>query len=153
MNKQRENILQHYEVSIKFVESLSALIEDQWRSQIAEGKWTIAEVIGHLGPWDEFVLNKRIPYLFSKADLPKGPDAKEMNAESAIRARQQSKEITINQFIEVRTALYETMKQIPETRWEEEIHIGKSTLTLSDYFLGLAEHDQHHFNQILSLRG
>lgn len=67
-NKQ---IIQHYERSLYWIKSLSDISEVQWRMPIEPGKWSVAEVIGHLSPWDEFVLNHRIPFFFVKKCLPK----------------------------------------------------------------------------------
>ncbi|MGX9135003.1 hypothetical protein ACWV26_11595 [Rummeliibacillus sp. JY-2-4R] len=59
MNKFKEEIIKHQLDSIEFVKSLNALSEKEWRTQIEYGKWTVAEIIGHFKPWDEFVLHKR----------------------------------------------------------------------------------------------
>ncbi|MFA1822935.1 DinB family protein [Virgibacillus oceani] len=83
--------------------SLNNLSENQWRSKIGKGKWTVAEVIGHLTPWDEFVLHNRIPYLFTDDMLPKGPAAGNVNVKSASGAREQEKKVTIDDFILVRS--------------------------------------------------
>lgn len=53
MNQYKKQILDHYQNSIDFVMSLKRLSEKEWRTQIGEDKWTIAEVIGHFPPWDQ----------------------------------------------------------------------------------------------------
>lgn len=147
INGQNE-IIKHHQYAIEFVRSLNNLREEKWRMKIEEGKWTVAEIIGHLIPWDEFVLNNRLPYLFSVQELPIGPDVKTLNATSAGKAREQEKKVIINDFISVRSELLQKIEGIPDTRWNEEITIGQTKLNLYDYFKGLAEHDLHHFNQI-----
>ncbi|WP_419893827.1 hypothetical protein [Oceanobacillus kimchii] len=83
MNKYKKDIMNHHLNSIEFVKSLASLSEIEWRTQIEEGKWTIAEIIGHFKPWDEFVIKNRLPYIFSDIELPKGPDTEKTNSESA----------------------------------------------------------------------
>ncbi|UQW95981.1 DinB family protein [Rummeliibacillus sp. G93] len=144
----RNKIIKHHQYAIEFVRSLNNLREEQWRRKIEEGKWTVAEIIGHLIPWDEFIINNRLPYLFSVQELPIGPDVKTLNATSAHNAREQEKKVIITDFILVRSELLQKIEGIPDIRWKEEITIGQTTLNLYDYFEGLAEHDQHHFNQI-----
>lgn len=144
----RNEIIKHHQYAIEFVRSLNNLREEQWRMKKEEGKWTVAEIIGHLIPWDEFVLNNRLPYLFSIQELPIGPDVKTLNATSAGKAREQEKKVIINDFISVRSELLQKIEGIPDLRWKEEITIGQTMLNLYDYFKGLAEHDLHHFNQI-----
>jgi len=124
------------------------LSEKQWRTPIDEDKWTIAEVIGHLIPWDEFVLYQRIPYLFTEISLPKSPDTEEINTEAAKDSQIQSKEQIINKFIVSRRSLINAINNLADELWLEDFIIGNSTLTLFNYFSGLIEHDEHHFAQI-----
>ncbi|NRG47288.1 DinB family protein [Bacillus sp. CRN 9] len=145
---ERETILAHHRKAIEFVKNIS---ENQWRTRIEEGKWTVAEVIGHLPAWDEFVLKKRIPLLFFHVPLPKGPEAGKLNEASAKLAREQSQRETTVHFVDMRTQLYEAIENIPLHRWQESLTIGSSTLTLADYLQGLKEHDEHHFRQIKAL--
>ncbi|WP_147803864.1 DinB family protein [Alkalicoccus halolimnae] len=148
MNKYKKDILDHQIKSIEFVKSLHSISEDQWRTPVKEGKWTIAEIIGHFKPWDEFVMKHRLPYLFSAGELPKGPDAQKINVESAAVSRIKSKQETLDTFIITREKLYGELLQIPDELWEREFSIGTSKLNLYDYLRGLAAHDCHHFEQI-----
>ncbi|MBA4495330.1 DinB family protein [Paenactinomyces guangxiensis] len=148
MNKFKQEILQHQLNSIEYVKSLNTLSEKEWRAQIHEGKWTVAEIIGHFIPWDEFVLHKRLPYLFSEHELPKCPDSEKTNEKSASISREQNKRVTIDNFVSTRKALYKAIDEIPNDRWEVKFSIGKTTLSLYEYFKGLAQHDLHHFEQI-----
>jgi len=100
----KHQIISHYEKAIVFVESLASITEEQWRTSIAPGKWTVAEVIGHLTPWDEFVVKQRLPFLFTGESLPKGPTVEELNTSAAKDSRAQSKEETIANFIKQRAA-------------------------------------------------
>ncbi|KGX85222.1 DinB family protein [Pontibacillus marinus] len=148
MNKFKEEIINHHLETMKFVNSLQRLTDKEWRTQIEDNKWTIGEIIGHFKPWDEFVIHKRLPYLFSNSELPKGPNAEKMNSESASISRGQSKEVTINEFISIREKLYEAIKIIPDQQWEKKFLIGETELSLYEYLNGLAKHDSHHFEQV-----
>lgn len=147
MNKEKEIVINHYSYSIEFVESLNSITENQWRSAIDTGKWSIAEIIGHLVFWDEFI-HKRIPYLFSEVILPKAPDVEVMNSQAATEARTYEKQVIINKFIAVRNELFNAIDEMPLTYWNKEFIIGQTSLTLFDYYNGLAKHDIHHFQQI-----
>ncbi|QHE52822.1 DinB family protein [Pontibacillus sp. HMF3514] len=148
MNKFKKVIINHHLESIQFVKSLDCLSEKEWRTQIEDNKWTIAEIIGHFKPWDEFVIHKRLPYLFSDSALPKGPNSENLNTESASISREQSKEATINEFISIREKLYKAINIIPDQQWEKKFSIGETELSLYEYLNGLAKHDIHHFEQI-----
>ncbi len=151
LNKYKKEILEHQLNFIKFAESLYSLSENQWRTQIEEGKWTIAEIMGHFKPWDEFVIKKRLPFLFSDVELPKGPDAEKVNSESSSISRKESKKETLTNFISIRKELYDHILQIPDELWQKQFHIGKSQLSLYEYFNGLAKHDRHHYKQIKNI--
>lgn len=148
MHHDKNQILVHYEKSLEFVEGLVDLTEEQWRSPIAHGKWTVAEVIGHLTLWDEFVYHHRLPFLLADEILPKGPNAEEINAHAAKESRLKSKEETIEIFLENRNLLIGAIHQIEDQQWQQSLKIGASELTLLSYFTGLIDHDLHHFSQI-----
>lgn len=148
MRKGKKEVIEHHYNALEFVRTLNNISEDQWRTKIAEGKWTVAEIIGHLIPWDEFVLKKRVPYLFSDHEFPKGPDADITNAESASKTKEQEKKVIIDEFILVRNDLLIAIDRIPTSRWEVDLVIGQTRLSLFDYFDGLAKHDVHHFRQV-----
>ncbi len=148
MNKHKQEILQHQLYTIEYVKSLNTLSELEWRTQILKGKWTVAEIIGHFTPWDEFVLHKRLPFLFYKHALPKSPDTEKTNEKSAMISREQNKRVTIDNFVSTRIALYKAIDEIPTEHWEVKFIIGKTTLSLYEYFKGLAQHDLHHLEQI-----
>ncbi|WP_183163905.1 DinB family protein [Alteribacter keqinensis] len=148
MNKYKVEISKHQLDSITFVKSLEELSEKEWRTEIEEGKWTIAEIIGHFKPWDEFIIHKRLPYLFSKDELPKGPDSKKMNLDSAAISRRENQLTTIENFISTRNELYKKINEIPDEYWVKNFTIGETTLSLYEYLKGLAQHDCHHFRQI-----
>lgn len=148
MNKHKTETIQHYEKSIDFVLSLEALTETEWLTEVEKGKWSTAEVIGHFVPWDDFVLQKRIPYILAGDKLPGSPDRDMTNRESALKSRSENKQGTIQQFVFKRQELHKAVYNIPDDRWELPITIGQKSLTLHAYFSGLAEHDCHHFKQI-----
>ncbi|MFJ7370674.1 DinB family protein [Lysinibacillus sp. NPDC098008] len=144
-NKQ---IIQHYELSLYWIKSLSDISEVQWRMPIEPGKWSVAEVIGHLSPWDEFVLNHRIPFFFVKKCLPKGPDVAWMNTIAAKKSREQSMEETIKNFIATRSQLLQAVQSFSDEQWQQLFTVGQSEITVIAYFIGLVNHDLHHFSQV-----
>ncbi|WNF51640.1 DinB family protein [Bacillus sp. SG20001] len=109
MNK--DTVIKHYQHSIEWVQSLTELTDKEWRSAIAEGKWSIAEIIAHFVPWDEFILHDRLKECWNEQALPQAPDAHEMNQQSAERARKEERSETIGRFISVRTELLQEIKK------------------------------------------
>ncbi|MEB3057347.1 DinB family protein [Bacillus pseudomycoides] len=151
MKSSKKKIIEHHSKVIGFVDSLNSLNEKQWRFPIAEGKWTVAEVIGHLIPWDEFVLHKRIPFLFNENELPTAPSTNELNTEAAYNARVKDKNEIMSHFLSKRKELLKAIEDIPSIKWGNEVMIGKTKLSLFDYFYGLSKHDDHHLQQIKNI--
>lgn len=149
MRKEKEEIVAHHIKAIEWVNSLRKLEKEQWRKPIQEGKWSTSEIIGHLIPWDEFVLQKRIPYFFTGETMPDSPNAEIINYEAAVKSRQSEQDTIITEFIETRKQLLEALYEIDDDLWLQEISIGTRNLTLYQYFLGLVQHDRHHFEQII----
>lgn len=141
----------HFENSVEWVTTLLNLTEQQWRTTIAEEKWTIAEVIGHFPAWDQFVLEERLPYLFNHKGLSKAPDENELNHQSSKESKVKTKEEIISHFIAFRKKLIKAINLIEVDLWDTELIIGQTTLTLTGYLQGLVEHDEHHFKQIEEL--
>lgn len=150
LNKEKDIIISHYKKSIEFVVGLRDLSEVQWRKPIKQNKWSIAEIISHFIPWDEFVLESRLPYFFQKENLSKGPNVQDLNDEAAKKSRVQTKEETIERFLEIRKKLIHELLAIEEETWRQTFFIGNIELSLYQYFSNLLEHDKHHFSQIQS---
>ncbi len=64
---------------------------------------------------------------------------------------QNNKFHSIERFILVRKRLTNTINKIDDALWPKEFLIGKSQLNLYKYFSRLAQHDNHHFDQIRRL--
>lgn len=150
MLKEKSEIVAHHQNFITFIHSLKSIDENLLRKPIGEGKWSIIEIVGHFYPWDEFVLQQRIPYLFSGEHLPKAPSINELNSQSSLLARTEAVEYTLEKCIHIRQELLSQLMQIPEDDWLIPIQINQSTLTFYEYLKGLMQHDQHHINQIKS---
>lgn len=152
----KAEILAHFRASMKWIEGMREWEAANWRSPIAEGKWTVAEVIGHLGPWDRFFLKNRLHPILAEESLEPYPGSDKLNAKSADLAREQSQDQTIQDFLATRSKLVEELSALPEQSWHKPFTIGSNTTNLEEYFTGLVEHDEHHFNQIrqaLDLKG
>ncbi|MBD7938877.1 DinB family protein [Cytobacillus sp. Sa5YUA1] len=148
MHSQKQAMIRHHEQFIQFIESIPA---SHWRKEINEGKWSVAEVVGHFIPWDEFILRKRLPFLLLDLPLPKAPSADEINPIAAETARNQSQETIIAELIVKRKQIIEGISKIPDAYWHKTIIIGNKKISLYDYLIGLAAHDEHHMKQISAI--
>ena len=69
MTLTKQTLLTHYQDTMDFVRGLEHISEKAWRTPYAEGKWTVAEIIGHLSPWIDFLLRNacRISWRMSRS--------------------------------------------------------------------------------------
>lgn len=145
--KPKERILGHYKRSIQFVSKLDGLDDKQWLMPLAIGKWSTCEIIGHFF-WDQFLIEKRLPELLLESEKVVTPKVHEANAIAASMSKEKMKGEVIQEFIEERKRLLTFIDELSLEVFEHIFLIGKSHLTLSDYFDGLMDHDIHHFQQI-----
>ena len=140
---------QHYKQSIQFAEGLSDLSDAQWFAPITEGKWSTCEIIGHLIPWDRFLLEQRLPSLMNAKTKLESPSVQDINTKAALESREKRKEDVIQEFVDERRNLLRSLNDLSSEVFDQAFAIGKSNLTLGEYFDGLMKHDLHHFQQII----
>ncbi|WP_397539316.1 DinB family protein [Rummeliibacillus pycnus] len=133
---------------MEFVKSINSKSVITWHTSVAEGKWSTCEIIGHLIPWDRFVIEKRLPYLFIENKELESPNVQEMNSRAALESKGKKKEEVIEEFLEERCNLIRKLNNLSQEVYNQTFTFGKSNLTLASYFDGLIEHDLHHFQQI-----
>jgi hypothetical protein len=83
--------------------------------------------------------------------LPTAPNTNELNTEAAYNARVKDKNEIMSHFLSKRKELLKAIEDIPSIKWENEVMIGKTKLSLFDYFYGLSKHDDHHLQQIKNI--
>lgn len=115
---------------------------------LAIGKWATCEIIGHLIFWDQFLIEKRLPSFLLGTEKVVTPKVHEANATAASMSKEKLKGEVIHEFIEERQRLLTFINELSHEVFDQTFSIGKSHLTLSDYFDGLMDHDLHHFQQI-----
>ncbi len=140
----REEFLEHHKKFLDFIQKLAKLDEQVLRQPMEEGKWSIIEVIGHFQSWDQFVIEKRLPFIFSNEETPASPKVEEVNAAAALHASNNVPNITFEHFITTRSQLIDLLSNLPEDEWHIQIHLNKKMIIFSDYVKGLMEHDLHH---------
>lgn len=143
-----DTLITHEQLAIDFVSALASLSEEEWRRPIAEGKWSIAEIIGHFDFWDTFLLTERLPYFFDHKPFKPAPEPDDINMHTATFARNETQRSIIERFIHNRLQMVDKMKALTNDQWEEMLQIGDVSLTVFHYFVGQMAHDMQHFEQI-----
>lgn len=147
----KEGIIQEKRNLVHWVLSLKNISNDLWLKPFREGAWGIADVISHFISWDKFIINNRMSYLMRDECFPNFTvDVEFINKEASKYARSGiSKDDLINEFISVREELLNLIDIIPEEKFYQPLR-GRDNTTLSEYFVGMIDHDLKHREQINS---
>ncbi|MCT4780981.1 MULTISPECIES: DinB family protein [Exiguobacterium] len=144
----KQTLLTHYQETIDFVRELDHIPEETWRTPYAEGKWTVAEIVGHLSPWDRFIVAERLPYVLANESFEVTPDSQAVNEEAAKMSREQQRILTIDEFLVSRDRLRVAVDLIPEDRLTDTFTSKGKTISLLDFLGAMMQHDLHHQAQI-----
>ena len=147
----KKSIIQEKRNLVDWSRSLKNISNELWVKPFRNGSWGTAEVISHFISWDKFMMENRITYILRNECLPKiNIDVEAMNKEAAEYARAGiTKEDLLNEFIFIREELVNLISKIPEERFHHPLQ-GKEHITLSEYFVGMIDHDLKHKKQIES---
>ncbi|KKK34376.1 hypothetical protein WQ57_22750 [Mesobacillus campisalis] len=146
MNK--EEMKRHYIEFIFWAEQMGSVQEEEWRSPIEEGKWSVAAVVTHLLFWDKFSLKERLPYFKEGASLPAYPDFQEVNDAARAHAVKHEKNDMIEELIRVRRQYLDMLDSLTQADLDIRFAIGNNSMTVRDYFMDFIKHDRHHQTQI-----
>ncbi|QUG39916.1 DinB family protein [Psychrobacillus sp. INOP01] len=147
----KEELLKAHVEYINWLDSLTTLDETRATAPYAEGKWSPNEIMMHLGEWDRFTVEQRLPHMKEGEKLERFPDFETFNTKAAALAHEQTFKETISYAKKQRQHIIEKLQQTDEVEWDKAFYIGQSKSTIRSYFMGFLEHDEHHRKQISSI--
>lgn len=134
---------------IPFVQSLRTVQPEQWSTPIAEGKWSVHEIVSHILRWDEFYLEKAFfpieqgtPLLLHTVDIDS------FNEDAVNWGKGLSQEQLIQEAVQVRQQVLKCLQRIPVSLYEHEFAAIDQLFVLERFLDDLYHHDQHHMQQI-----
>ncbi|WP_253905510.1 DinB family protein [Bacillus sp. THAF10] len=141
------NSIKQYEKTIDRIIEIKEATHEKWNNAIAEGKWSIMQIVGHIYYWDKYILEIVIPQLQDGADLPPFPDHDLYNEEAMNFIRDFSNEHLVNAFVKTRKDLVEELSKIDQdVRFT--INGSKRRYSTDSFIRMFLEHDEHHLKQI-----
>lgn len=150
MMQNKEELINEFTEFIPFVQSLRSLAEEKWNSQIAEGKWTVRDVITHMMLWDKYFLEEAIQKITSHQPITaKHLDFDEFNKKAVDYAKDKKQQEIIDASIHYRNELLRQLDSISEDDFAIE-HIDGDGKPFSAYYylIGFIPHDHHHIAQL-----
>ncbi|WP_164670198.1 DinB family protein [Virgibacillus doumboii] len=151
-----EDLINDFESFNLYIGSLKTIEETLFFEPIAEGKWSIAEIISHISFWDRYIREETLPQMKLNAVI-KSIDFETLNKQAAQYALSGvSQQLLFQQKLEERTRLISELR-----KRDEEEFFAKFTLngeevdrysgyphSIFNYIAGFIWHDNHHKQQI-----
>ena len=147
---EKEQLLKAFNDYEVYLASLNTAVKTdaEAHTPIAEGKWSIAQIIMHLAEWDRFMREQRLPQMQQGARVEKLPDADKFN-EAAVEPVARMKFLEVLAHAQRQRALFsQAIEEMDEARWHAHFHIGSKEMDAASYFEGILQHDAHHRKQI-----
>ncbi|WP_195576164.1 DinB family protein [Paenibacillus sp. 1001270B_150601_E10] len=150
MAKTIEEINAEFKSYIAFVLKLDELSEEHWNSPIAEGKWTLKEVITHIMLWDKYFYEEAIEKIKQNKPLTvKHLNFNEFNANAIEYSKKHTKKSIVDQFVEYRMKITNDISEMNEDECTRDFIDGdKKKFSVRKFLRGFIPHDKHHKKQI-----
>lgn len=146
MSTKLNKTLKQYAAFSTWVEQLKGSAADLWLEPIANGKWSIREILVHLMQWDRNSLNMMVPNMIEGAQLF-FVDIQKHNTEAAKLAQSYtSLDELIDDVIHMREQLIECLKRQYDDK--AKFTIDNSNYSFNKFVHDLISHDEHHQKQI-----
>lgn len=150
MEVEKEQVLEafrEYEIYLASLRTSVKTDEDAYKP-MAEGKWSIAEVVLHLAEWDRFIHEERLAVIKKRGSFNSFPDIDEFNREAVEKADQLSFSDILIHAQKQRGLLEKEVESLQPSEWASTFPAGDREVSLSSYFERIVEHDWHHLRQI-----
>ncbi|MEZ0479581.1 DinB family protein [Planococcus sp. SSTMD024] len=147
---EQQQVLQAFDEYEVYMESLQKTLSEPADAYkpIADGKWSIAQMVMHLAEWDRFIRSERLPHMTEGAHLEPLPEVDEFNRRAIDKAETMDFPAIITQAIEERRLLKEQLASATPSQWNAVFYVDDQDMTMGRYFGDLTKHDAHHFKQI-----
>lgn len=147
---EQQKVLQAFDEYEVYMESLQKTLSesDDAHKPIADGKWSIAQMVMHLAEWDRFIRSERLPHMKKGAHLDPLPEVDEFNRRAIDKAEALDFPAIVNQAIEERRMLKQQLESATSEQWNAVFYVDEKEMNMGRYFGDLTKHDAHHFKQI-----
>lgn len=131
---------------LTWLEQLKETANEYWLKPIADGKWSLREILAHIMFWDKNSLEVMVPIMKEGAQLF-FVDIEKHNAEAAVFAQSYtSLDVLIEDTIRTRRELLDLLnEQFDSTT---KFTIDNSNYTYKKFVHVFIHHDEHHRKQI-----
>ncbi|WP_191567191.1 DinB family protein [Metabacillus idriensis] len=142
--------IKKYQGFISYVKSLRNLNEEMWTSPIAENKWSVRDIIGHIMIWDKYILEEAIIKIYSNQPVTvQDVNIDEFNKNAVEYVKTKDQDEIINQTIHYRKELIETLMLLSDEQFfNNYIDSSGNNFSVNSFLEDFIPHDDHHKRQI-----
>lgn len=155
MKMEKEQLLEAFTEYEVYLASLNTRIETDKAAHepIAEGKWSVSEIIAHLGAWDRFMREERLPFMTEGAEIAPLPDMDAFNQQAVENVKGGEFPPILAQAQKQRALLAKAIEEMEPAAYKAPFTIGGHQTTAAGYFEDYLSHDAHHRRQIDAFLG
>lgn len=142
--------IKKYQGFISYVKSLRNLNEEMWTSPIAENKWSVRDIIGHIMIWDKYILEEAIMKInLNQPVTVQDVNIDEFNKNAVEYVKTKDQDEIINQTIHYRKELIETLMLLSDEQFfNNYIDSSGNNFSVNSFLEDFIPHDDHHKRQI-----
>jgi uncharacterized damage-inducible protein DinB len=126
------------------------IIDLDWKTPIAEGKWTIHDVVSHILLWDKYFYESTIePIAYDKAITLQLIDFDQFNNDAVTYGKTKTKDELIELTVKYRNLILDCISSLEEGKYSGKYVDGR--FSFESYLKDFISHDLHHMMQIKEL--
>lgn len=145
---EKSRLLEEFNEWISFV---SEIREMDWQITIAEGKWSVQDIVSHILLWDKYFFEAAISPILNNTPLTlTHMDFEQFNQDAIEYGKTKTKEELIKMTIQYRNMILESIEGFEDDKFTKEYADGN--FTVISYLRDFIWHDQHHIRQIDELK-
>lgn len=147
---EKQQILEAFKDYEVYLASLNTSVQtdEEAHAPIAEGKWSISQILYHMAEWDRFIREERINQMEPGREVGTFPEVDTFNREAVRSVDNYRFPEVLSHAQRQRALLGKVIEEMPEENWNSAFRISGNSMTPADYFEGILEHDAHHRRQI-----
>lgn len=145
-----EQLIEQFSYFVAYVDSLRLTDDEKWTAPIAEGKWSVRDIVAHMMLWDRYFLEGAIQPIADQKEITTSElDFDEFNKRAVDYAKTKSKEEIIGEAIKYRREILSLLKSFTnENFMKAHEDADGNPFTIHQYVNDFIWHDQHHIGQM-----
>lgn len=145
----KDQLLEQFSEWISHVKMLEEYREDVWNQEIAEGKWSLRELVSHMMLWDKYFFETAIEKIYKEETLTlQHQEYNVFNDTAMDYGKRTSIKDLGEQSIYIREQIIQHIRKLPEEIYLASYMDSGEPFHIPQYLKDFIWHDQHHMSQV-----